>query len=301
MRPRSAERGRESDSGDDSAGPSGRGGWAWLRSAQRAREPARARQRLPVRILAGLILLAAMLLLWPFADWSWWPVLAGFAVLALLYLLRLDRLLLGWAPHLAGLVAVVLMAARSDPWAWGLAAGLAVLGVGFTRLPKIGLLAAGAVLALVCSTGYGLVHYRSAAQQQAEQNTKDTHESLNLSAIAPGYAVPFLASYLAAGDDRTVCPMLTGPSAAQFAAALGTPDCPAAVHRFAGQVRDSGAYRTVHLPWAAVVKSGDTATVDGCQATWSGGAPPGPQLGRLGLTRYQQTDRYLITTYTPCP
>jgi hypothetical protein len=242
-----------------------------------------------------------VLLLWPFAAWSWWPVLIGFGVLALLYLLRLDRLLFGWAPHLAGLVVVVLMAARSDPWAWGFAAGLAVLGVGFTRLPGIKVLAIGAVLVLLCGTGYAITHYRSAAQQQAEQATQDQHESLNLLAVPPGYVVPFLASYLAAGDDRTVCPMLTGPSGAQFAAALGAPDCAAAVHRFAGQVRDVGAYRSVQLPWAAVVKSGDTATVDGCQAGWPGGATPGPRLGRFELTRYQHTDRYLITSYTSCP
>jgi hypothetical protein len=273
----------------------GRGG-----SAEPVREARLARQRRPVRVLAGLILLAAVLLLWPFAAWSWWPVLIGFGVLVLLYLLRLDRLLFGWAPHLAGLVVVVLLAARSDPWAWGLAAGLAILGVGFTRLPGIRVLAVGAVFVVLCGAGYGITHYRSTAQQQAEQAAQDRHESLNLSAVKPGYVVPFLASYLAAGDDKTVCPMLTGASAAQFAAALGAPDCRSAVHRFAGQVSNQGVYRSVALPWAAVAKTGDTATVDGCRARWPGGAIPGPALGRFGLTRYQNTDRYLIISYTPC-
>jgi hypothetical protein len=264
-------------------------------------DPARPRrQRWPVRVLAGVILAAATLLLWPFADWSWWPVIIGFGVLVLLYLLRLDRLLLGWAPHLAGLVVVVLLAARSDPWAWGLATGLAVLGVGFTRLPRTRVLALGAVLTLLCGAGYGVTHWRTAVQQRAARAAADNRESLNLSAIAPGYVVPFLASYLAAGDDVTVCPMLIAPADAQFAAAVGAPDCPAAVHRFAARVTDQGSYRGVTLPWSAVTKSGDTATVDGCQATWRSDPAPGPTLGEFQLTRYQHTDRYLITGYTPC-
>jgi hypothetical protein len=232
-------------------------------------------------------------------------------VLVLLYLVRLDRLLFGWAPHLAGLVVVVLMAARSDPWAWGLAAGLAVLGVGFVRLPRRAVVAVGAALVVVFGAGYGITHYRTQAQQQAAQRAQDDRESLNLSAVQPGYVVPFLASYLAAGDAGTVCPMLVAPSNAQFAAAMRAPDCPSAVRAFAARVSNVGAYRSVRLPASAVVRSGGTATVDGCQASWpsaggdpfapaAGGPPPGPALGRFQLTRYQD-DRYLITGYTPCP
>ena len=47
-------------------------------------------------MLAGLVLLAAIGLLWPFADWSWWPIVAGLGVLIVLYLLRLDRLPRSW-------------------------------------------------------------------------------------------------------------------------------------------------------------------------------------------------------------
>jgi hypothetical protein len=253
-----------------------------------------------VRVVAGLVLLAAVLLLWPFADWSWWPVLAGFALLVVLYLLRLDRLLFGWAPHLAGLVTVVLMAARSDVWAWGFAAGLAVLGVGFTRLPERRVLVVGAVLALGFGAVYGLVHYRTATEQRAAQRAADSRESLNLSTVRPGYVVPFLAAYLAAGDGGTVCPMLQPPADAQFATAMGAPDCPAAVRAFAAKVPDQGTYRSVRLPQSAISKNGDTAVVDGCQASWpKPGA--GPPLGRFQLTRYPgQPGGYLITGYRPC-
>ncbi|MDT7599200.1 MAG: hypothetical protein QOK26_1277, partial [Pseudonocardiales bacterium] len=143
------------------------------------------RRRWPIRVLAGLILLAAIGLLWPFADWSWWPIVAGLGVLVLLYLLRLDRLLLGWAPHLAGLVVVVLMAARSDPWAWGLAAGIAVTGVGLARLPDRRVVIVGGGLVLVFGLAYGVAHYRTAAQRHTEQAQADAQYLSSRSALRP--------------------------------------------------------------------------------------------------------------------
>src|SRR6476659_3488102 len=56
---------------------------------------------------AGVAILAAALLLWPFAGWFWIPWLAGLVVLVLIALLRLDRFLKGWAWHVAGLAVVV--------------------------------------------------------------------------------------------------------------------------------------------------------------------------------------------------
>lgn len=250
-------------------------------------------------MIAGLVLLAAALLLWPFAAWSWWPVLVGFGVLVALYLLRLDRLLFGWAPHLAGFVVVVLMAARSDPWAWGLAAGIGVLGVGFTRLPEVRVLVVGAVLAAVFALGYGLVHFRTTEQRQAEQRATDQRTSQAMSAVQPGYVVPFLAAYLAAGDSATVCPMLQPPADVQFAAAFAARDCAGAVQAFAAQVPDKAAYRSAKLAPTAITRTGDTAIVDGCRARWTR-PTAGPALGVFELTRYQQTDRFLITGYRVC-
>jgi hypothetical protein len=258
-------------------------------------------------VLAGLILMAAALLLWPFADWSWWPVVIGLGVLILLYLLRLDRVLLGWAPHLAGLVVVVLMAARSDPWAWGLAAGLAVLGVGFVRLPDWRLLAIGAALVVVFGSGYGIVHYRTAAQQQVAQEAAATEAADSVRAMPPELLLHAVTRGIAVGDDQTVCTLLGPAAGSQFATSADAPDCASAVRALRSQVTNRLDYPRARLPSAAIVKAQDasTATVDGCQAVWSttsrAGAP-GPRLGTFELRQFDSTtDRYLVTGYRPCP
>ncbi|HEX4247365.1 MAG TPA: hypothetical protein VH008_05820 [Pseudonocardia sp.] len=268
--------------------------------------PAPSRRRWPVRVLAGLVLLAAIGLLWPFADWSWWPIVAGLGVLVLLYLLRLDRLLLGWAPHLAGLVVVVLMAARSDPWAWGLAAGIAVLGVGVARLPDRRVLVVGAGLVLVFGLAYAVAHYRTAQQRQADQARSDTQQANNVLAIAPELLPRVLARGIATGDGRTTCDLLGTPAGAQFASAAGAPDCASAVRQLAGQVVDPQAYASPRLPGGALTKvpgppgQPGTGTLDACQLSWAAGGRPGPPLGRFTLRQFEQGDRYLITGYTPC-
>jgi hypothetical protein len=258
-------------------------------------------------VLAGLVLLAAIGLLWPFADWSWWPIVAGLGVLIVLYLLRLDRLLLGWAPHLAGLVVVVLMAARSDPWAWGLAAGIAVLGVGVARLPDRRVLVVGAGLVLVFGLAYGVAHYRTAQQRQADQAHAAGQQASNVLAIAPELLPRVLARGIATGDGRTTCDLLGAPAGAQFASAAGAPDCASAVRQLAGQVVDAQAYASPRLPPGALTKvpgapgQPGTGILDGCQASWGAAASrPGPPLGQFTLRQFEQGDRYLITGYTPC-
>jgi hypothetical protein len=263
------------------------------------------RRRWPLRVLAGLVLLVAVGLLWPFAGWSWWPWVGGLGVLILLYLLRLDRLLFGWAPHLAGLVTVVLMAARSDPWAWGLAGGIAVLGVGVARLPDRRLLVVGAGLVLLFGLGYGVAHFRTAQQRQAEQAQESARQASNVMAIAPELLLRAVARGIAAGDARTTCDLLGSPASDQLAGSVGTPDCAAAVRQLATQVRDPGAYASPLLPPTALAKQpgatgqSGTATLDGCQAKWPG-PDPGPKLGRFSLRQFQQSDRYLVTGYSSC-
>jgi hypothetical protein len=262
------------------------------------------RRRWPVRVLAGLILVAAVLLLWPFAAWSWWPVVIGLGVLVLLYLLRLDRLLFGWAPHLAGLVVVVLMAARSDAWAWGLAAGLAVLGAGFVRLPAARLLVVGAVLSLVCGAGYGFTHYQSAAQRHANQVAQDHLYVRSRSAVPAGAVVARLSEDIATGQDLQACGLLGPTGGTQFAQAAGAPDCRSAVAALRARVTDPGRYGQPTLPRGSVVHQPDaTVTVSGCAASWSGSEPPpGPLLGTFHLTKLTGSDNgYLVDTYTPCP
>lgn len=264
------------------------------------------RRRWPARIAAGVILLAAIGLLWPFAGWNWWPVVIGLGVLVLLYLLRLERLLLGWAPHLAGLVTVVLMAARSDPWAWGLTAGLALLGVGLARLPvnpssrRWWPLAAGGLAVLVFGAGYAVVHYRTVEQQQAEQRAADAHYTAGRAALPAELVFAAITSDIASGDEVKACGLLGTPAGAQFAASTGAPDCPGAVRALRPQVRDPYAYANPKMPRGVVSKRADrTASVDGCAVWPSAAGAPGPRLGRLDLRLYEGS-RYVVTGYTPC-
>ncbi|HEY4003963.1 MAG TPA: hypothetical protein VGM60_02080 [Pseudonocardia sp.] len=258
------------------------------------------RQRWPIRVFAGLILLAAVLLLWPFADWSWWPIVIGLGVLVLVSLLRLDRVLFGWAPHLAGLVVVVLMAARSDPWAWGLAAGLAVLVAGFTRLPDWRVLAAGAAVTLVCGVGYGVAHYRTTAQLRADQAAADTRYRQSRSALPAEAVLPSITTDIAADDAVKACGILGSPAGQQFAAAFGAPDCASAVHQLNARVVNPRGYANPRLPAGSVVKRSDhTATVLGCRAWPDPAAAPGPPLGQFELRLYQGST-YLITGYRSC-
>jgi hypothetical protein len=259
-----------------------------------------------VRVLAGLVLLAAIGLLWPFAGWSWWPILGGFGTLVVLYLLRLDRLLFGWAPQLAGLVTVVLLAARSDPWAWGLAAGIAVVGVGLARLPDRRVLLVGGGLVLLFGLGYGVSHYRTAQQREAEQAQQAARQAGNVVAMAPELLPRVLAKAIATGDVRTACDVLGSPAGGQLASSVAAPDCPAAIRQLAARVADPDAYASPRVPPGALRKQlaevgqPAIAVLDGCQLSWFTRTPPGPALGRLTLRQYQQTDRYLVTAYRPC-
>jgi hypothetical protein len=251
-------------------------------------------------VVAGVVLLAAALLLWPFANWSWWPVVIGFGVLVVLYVSRLDRLLFGWAPHLAGLVAVVLMAARSDVWAWGLAVGLAVLGVGFTRWPERQVLAVGAALVVVFGAGYAIVHYRTATERHTEQARAAQAQATNVMAISPDLLVLALTNSIAGSDAPTACALLGGPAGGQLASSVRQPDCPSAVGALASRVTDASAYRAASLPAGSVTKRPDhTVTVDACRPRWPAPAP-GPPLGRFTLRQYQGGDRYVVTGYAPC-
>lgn len=257
-------------------------------------------RRWPVRAVAGLALLVAAGLLWPFAGWSWWPVVGGLAVLVLLYFLRLNHLLFGWAPHLAGLVTVVLMAARSDPWAWGLAAGIAVLGVGLARLPRRRVLATGLVLVVVFGTGYGIGHYRTAEQQRADQAAADARYRQGRAALPAEAVLGALTVDIAVGDDVKACGLLGSPGGQQFAEAVRASSCPDAVRLLHAQVNDARAYGSPRLPAGALLKRPDrTARVDGCRVWPDPASAPGPRLGVFELRPYEGGS-YLIAGYTPC-
>jgi hypothetical protein len=238
-------------------------------------------QRWSIRALAAVVLVAAGLLLWPFAGWSPWPAVVGVGLLAAVYLTRLDRLLFGWAPHVAGLLVVVLLAARSDGWAWGLVAGLGVLGVGLARLPRRAVAAVGAVLVLACAAGYGMTHYRTERQRRAERAEAEAAEAMNVVAIAP----ELLLTALVGGDPGSACVLLGSPAAGQLAAARHAATCAAAL---------AGTGAPTSIAQAVVIRHADhTATVDACRV--------GSRLGAFRMRQFAGGDRYVVTGYAPCP
>src|SRR5215218_8959433 len=84
---------------------------------------------------AGLAMVAAALLLWPFAGFSWIPWMIGIAALLVLRLMRLDGPLRGWDIPLAGLAVVIGLMLSTSPWAWALAGNIGVLLAGLAQLP----------------------------------------------------------------------------------------------------------------------------------------------------------------------
>src|SRR5581483_2851405 len=168
----------------------GSGGSRRNAAAPGASRGARTERRRPLRVVVGVVLLVAIGLLWPFADWNWWPVVAGLGVLVLLYLLRLNWLLLGWARHLAGLVTVTLLLGRTGPWVWGFAAGLALLGYGLVRLPDWRPAAVGLALTAVFGIGYGVSQYRTDAQLAQEHAATRAEQAAGVMATPAELLVP---------------------------------------------------------------------------------------------------------------
>ncbi|HEY9416220.1 MAG TPA: hypothetical protein VIQ30_15790 [Pseudonocardia sp.] len=256
-----------------------------------------------MRVVVGVAILVAIALLWPFADWNWWPVVTGLGVLVLLYLLRLNWLLLGWAPHLAGLITVTLLLARTGPWVWGFAAGLAVLGFGLVRLPDWRPVAVGAALTAVFGIGYGVSQYRTGAEQAADAMQTVREQQIGVRAGPVELALFRLANGVAAGDPGVACGVLGPAAGANFAAAVRAPDCSAAVRALSGQVTDRARYADGYSAAGGLPRGGlvtpfgaQTAVVDGCTARSSAAA--GPRLGRLELKREQAG--YVVVGYRPC-
>ena len=179
-----------------------------------------------------MAILAAALLLWPFAGWFWIPWVAGLVVLVLVALLRLDRLLRGWAGHLAGLAVVVGLMLATSPWDWALAASLGVLLAGLVQWPWWRLAAVGAVLCLVAGAGWGVDRYR-VAQERAAQEAQRSQENMSLlGERSPDRVLPALVEGIGQGDVVGVCGLLAGAARNRFAHVAGTPDCASAVAHF---------------------------------------------------------------------
>jgi hypothetical protein len=246
----------------------------------------------------GLAVVVAALLLWPFAGWFWIPWLAGLVVLVLIGLLRLDRLLNGWAWHIGGLAVVVGLMLKTGPWDWALAASLGVLLAGLVQLPWWRLAAVGAVLCLLAGIGWGVDRYR-AAQEEAAQHAQTSLQNRGQIRVARANLVlQVLLSSVGRGDVGPVCDsILAEPVRAPFSAAFGQPDCAAAVRSLASRVDDAAAYARGRAPSTG---AGDVLTVDACRITWTAGATPGPQLGVLTVGRVGTEVTYVVTGFRAC-
>jgi hypothetical protein len=245
---------------------------------------------------AGLGIVAAALLLWPFAGPSWVPWLAGFLALILLRLLRLDPLLRGWDVHAAGLVVVAGMMISSTPWAWALAASIGVLIAGLVRLPAWRLAALGTVLCVL--TGAGYVGSNAKAERAAVEAYAPVQERSrqDQGAPRPNGVLPILLNRIAQGSPEAICDnMLADPVRARFAAAAGQSDCDAAVRALAAQVTDPARYADAEAPSRTTP---DGLVVDACALDWAA-TPAGPQLGHLTITAAAPS-RYLVTGFRPC-
>ena len=232
---------------------------------------------------AGLAIVVAALLLWPFAGWFWIPWLAGVVVLVLVALLRLDRLLQGWSWHLAGLAVVVGLMLKTEPWDWALAASLGVLLAGLVQLPWWRLAAVGAVLCVVSGVGWGVQQYRAAQERAAQEAQASLQNRGQLGVARPNLALQVLLSSVGRGDVGPVCDsLLAEPARPPFAAAAGAADCAGAVRSLAARVDDAAMYARGRAPSARPRRG---VTVDACHISVADGATPGPQLGILTVGR----------------
>jgi hypothetical protein len=248
---------------------------------------------------AGLAVVTAAVLLWPFAGWFWIPWLAGLVVVVLIALLRLDRLLHGWSWHIAGLAVLAGLMLKTGPWDWALAASLGVLLAGLVQLPWWRLAAVGAVLCVLSGVGWGVDRYRAAQEAAAQQAQTSLQNRGQLGVARPNLALQVLLSSVGRGDVGPVCDsLLAEPARAPFAAAAGAPDCAAAVRSLAARVDDAAMYGRGRAPSAA---AGEVFTIDACHVTWPTGATPGPQLGVLTVGRAGDRTTYLVTAFRPCP
>ena len=274
--------------------------------------PAWARRLRPrsVRAAAGLGLLGAAVLLYPFAaaasqddNYAWWlPIGLGVGTLALITLFRLDRVMFGWAPHVAGLVLVGTLVWQTslNPWAWGLAVGVGVALAGLLLLPRWQVLAVGAALLVVAGIGY---QFRSAelTEQRAQMDAQAGEQMRTVLGVGrPQLALVSLDSGVADNNPRRVCRLVQDAALGQILQATAAPSCEQAVAVLHGRVAGSpGRETTPDRNPDPTVAPGATTVVDGCSTTW--GTATGPAMGRVVLQRTDApSTTYQISGFQPC-
>jgi hypothetical protein len=247
----------------------------------------------------GLAIVAAALLLWPFAGWFWIPWLAGLAVLVLIGLLRLDRLLGGWAWHVGGLAVVAGLMLKTGPWDWALAASLGVLLAGLVQLPWWRLAAVGAVLCVLSGVGWGVDRYRDAQEEAARQAQRSAENFGLLGERTPERVLPALLEGIGQADVVGVCGLLSPQARAAFVRAARASDCRAAVERFHVSLPQVPSLRDLDAPLAP---TSNGATVDGCRTVWASAGLGGPGLGVVAVSRTAPPgNTFFIEDFQPCP
>ncbi|ANY06856.1 hypothetical protein [Pseudonocardia sp. HH130630-07] len=257
-----------------------------------------------VRGASALGLVGAAVFLFPFLDepGRWWvPAGLGFGTLLLLTLFRLDRLLKGWTPHVAGvvLVAALVHGTRQNPWVWGLALAAGVVVAGLLLLPRWKVLAVGMVLVVLAGTGYA---FRSAeirddraaadAQQTAQFRTE-------YGVPRPQLALLGLDSAVVENNPARACWFARPPAVDQLKAATGAPGCDEAIAILHARVPAGADVTAPDRKPDPDVEPGASVTVDGCATTWAQAA--GPDLGRVVLTRTPAaTPAFQISGFGPC-
>jgi hypothetical protein len=246
---------------------------------------------------AGLAVLAAALLLWPFAGFSWIPWLIGIAALVVLRLLRLDGPLRGWDIPLACLAVVIGLMMSTGPWAWALAGSIGILLAGLAQLPWWRLAAVGAVLCVVSGIGFGLsVHQDRIELEQAQARAGDPMR-VQLGETRAARVLPAILTAMQEDDADPVCRLLTPPAEAQLLGAVGASNCSDAVAELHRRVSGVPGQDDKSLPQPQA--SSDGLIVDACSTAWSSAA--GKALGRIVI---MQTDpavqRFAVRGFAPC-
>ncbi|WP_143517187.1 hypothetical protein [Pseudonocardia sp. MH-G8] len=251
---------------------------------------------------ASLAVIAAALLLWPFAGFSWIPWMIGLGALVVLRLLRLEGLLRGWDLPLAFLVVVIGLMVSTGPWAWALAGSIGVLLAGLTQLPWWRLAAVGAVLCAASGIGFGFsVHQDRIELSQIQAQAGD----LSRAGIAEesGDIVPtlVLAITQSGPDPDLLCAVLTPAAEEQLAQAAGAPDCAAAAVLLHQRGQTTAESRELGMPRGADPRLPAPAALvlDGCATAWAQTA--GSEIGRVQAELVDPNQRtYLVTGFAPC-
>jgi hypothetical protein len=246
---------------------------------------------------AFVAVLAAALLLWPFAGFSWIPWLIGIAALVVLRLLRLDGPLRGWDIPLAGLAVVIGLMVSTGPWAWALAASIGVLLAGLAQLPWWRLAAVGAVLCVVSGIGFGLsVHQDRIEHEQAQAHAGDPMR-VQLGEARAARVLPAILTAVQQDDADPVCRLLTPQAEAQLLGAVGAGSCADAVAELHQRAIGAPVVDDERLPQPQA--SPDGTVVDACSTAWASAA--GKELGRIVIMQTgPAVQRFAVRGFAPC-